>query len=87
MNQEIGKEGVAGRCPDGDCAKPTTETWRERLAKERDELANRIDRLKIFVTDMERESVGARQETLLQIQLAAMQTYLHILNARLSDDW
>ena len=65
----------------------TQPGWRERLCVERNELFARIDRLHRFVNDRERERIDHRQETLLNIQLSAMQTYFQVLESRLNGDW
>lgn len=61
------------------------DTWKDRLANERDELEVRVDKLRNFVNSKTFNHVSDKQKHLLREQLHHMQCYLDILNDRLQD--
>lgn len=61
------------------------DTWKDRLANERDELEVRVDKLRNFVNSKTFNHVSDKQKYLLREQLHHMQCYLDILNDRLQD--
>lgn len=61
------------------------DTWKDRLANERDELEMKVDKLRNFVNSKTFNHVSDKQKHLLREQLHHMQCYLDILNDRLQD--
>lgn len=61
------------------------DTWKDRLANERDELEMKVDKLRNFVNSKTFNHVSDKQKHLLHEQLHHMQFYLDILNDRLDD--
>lgn len=61
------------------------DTWKDRLANERDELEMKVDKLRNFVNSKTFDHVSDKQKHLLREQLHHMQCYLDILNDRLHD--
>lgn len=64
--------------------------WLERLKKERDDLAEKTDKLRSFLTEVEsdeekRKHFDGWQLQLMKMQLDHMLSYLMILNCRIYD--
>lgn len=61
------------------------ESVKDRVSKERDELAERISRLSGFLHSERAAQISAHQVELLEVQLHVMIAYERILNMRLDD--
>lgn len=64
--------------------------WLERLKKERDDLAEKTDKLRSFLTEVERDDEKRKrfdgwQLHLMKMQFDHMLSYLMILNCRIYD--
>ena len=57
--------------------------WKERVVEERDQLNEKIDKLKAFLSCDDGETLQAVQEDLLTTQLFAMQAYSNTLEIRI----
>ena len=57
--------------------------WQERVVAEKDELAEKIDKLDVFLVGRG-ASLGEDELSLLQDQRTAMGHYLHALEARIA---
>lgn len=61
------------------------ETFLDRLKEEREQLAERLDKLTKFLAGAPLQVVSAHQKELLEQQRIFMGEYLHILDTRLTD--
>ena len=60
------------------------EPWQERLMTERDELADKLGKLKVFLENEENlKPIANNDVALLMAQKYAMMQYLDILNTRI----
>ena len=59
------------------------ETYQDRLKAERDQLADRANKLADFVKGVVFPTIAPLQQTLLKAQLGCMDAYLAILEVRL----
>lgn len=64
--------------------------WLERVKKERDDLADKTDKLRGFLTEVERDDEKRKrfdgwQLHLMKMQFDHMLAYLQILNLRIED--
>lgn len=58
--------------------------WFNRVLKERDELAEKVTKLRSFITDEDKfNSVSEQDQEDLKIQLQAMETYLTTIERRI----
>ena len=62
------------------------ESVRERVAKEQNELRDKITKLALFVYSAKIETVDEKQAKLLKAQLRVMEEYNDILTERLKAD-
>lgn len=60
------------------------ETFKDRLFKEQQDLAIKIEKLHAFMNSDAFGGLDFNQRSLLEIQLKAMETYFKILAARIS---
>jgi len=58
--------------------------FKERLAEEKDQLTDRIDKLHAFLMVEDSGQISEIQRSLLNIQLMAMQTYMMCLIQRMN---
>lgn len=59
--------------------------FKTRLLEERDQLEERLDKLDAFLDSDIFETISETQQDLLGQQFDAMETYLDLLNARITD--
>jgi len=57
--------------------------YQDRVVKEKDELAEKINKLNLFTGSPQFQSVEVRQQVLLRTQLDVMNEYLRILEERI----
>lgn len=58
------------------------EDWQQRVVEERDQLGEKIDKLKIFLDN--NNKIDEFDFEILDLQLSIMQSYAAILNSRIS---
>ena len=58
-------------------------SYRDRLIKEKGELKEKVDKLKLFIDSTEFHKLEQKQKSLLRMQLTPMKSYLKILKERL----
>jgi hypothetical protein len=61
-----------------------TETFMDRLLKERNELEDRSKKLEAFINGEKFATIETIQQSLLVVQLQAMKTYLRCLYERIT---
>ena len=59
--------------------------FKERLQVEHDELREKVERLRVFITGKKFAEVDSFQQGLLIVQLSCMTTYLSVLGMRLNN--
>ena len=58
--------------------------FKTRLIAEKDELKEKVEKLRVFLESKKSEEIEEFQLTMLRVQLSAMNTYLGCLLARLT---
>lgn len=64
--------------------KPAYVPWQRRVVDERDQLSERLDKLRDFIESGKAEVLDAPHPRLLSLQFNAMTEYLDVLNKRIA---